>query len=562
MSTAPSTTSAPPAVAARPRLPAAPLLLAIALLALSLHPRVQLNARLVLSFELASVFLLAWSLLLWLGPARRRGFAVDFAKPQKSHYIQASVQILIYVYWGWYWREVYRALPLFLGQLVFLYAFDALLSWSRGRAWRLGFGPLPIVLSTNIFLWFLDDWYLLQFALIAVGALGKELLRWKRDGRSVHIFNPSAFPLAVCSLALILTGSTDLTWARDIATTVTGPPLIYLEIFVLGLIVQYFFSVTLITLCAVGTLVALNFAWTKLTGVYMFIDTNLPVPSFIGLHFLVTDPATSPRSNSGRILFGCLYGALVFTLAGVFGFYGIPTLYDKLLPIPVLNLLVPWLDRLSLRGLTGRFERWEARFAPRRVNLAHMGVWIALFTLMISTGWIQAPHPGASIRFWKQAVVEDRVMAQRGLATMLFVQVKRGDPDAWNEMGLMYLEGRILTRDPAAATHCFVQGARLGSTMAARNLVSQNVILGAPCDLNDLLFALHRLEQDCASDGEGQSCYLVGAAHEVGRGGPPDLAQAFLWYDKACEHGYAPACQRLEELRARQVAPPEAPAPK
>ena len=537
------------------RLPAAPLGLSVLLLALSLLPRVQVNPRLLLSFDLAAAFLVAWSLLLWFGPARRRGFAVDFARPQKSHTIQASVQILIYVYWGWYWREVYAAVPLFLAQFTFLYAFDALLSWSRGRAWRLGFGPLPIVLSTNIFLWFTDDWYLLQFALISVGALGKEFLRWNRDGRRVHIFNPSAFPLAVCSLALIVTGLTDITWARDIATTVTGPPYIYLEIFALGLIVQYFFSVTLITLCAVGTLVALNFAFTQLTGVYLFIDTNLPVPAFIGLHFLVTDPATSPRTNAGRIVFGGLYGGLVFAIAGVFGHYGIPTLYDKLLPIPVLNLLVPWLDRLATRGPLGAFERWEARLQPRRVNLAHMGTWIALFGLMITTGYIQAPHPGSSIRFWKQAVTDERPMARRGLATMLHVQVTHGDGDAWSEMGMMYLEGKLIQRDPEAATHCFTQGTLLGSTLAATNLVTQHVFLGARCDINVLLMALRRLEDDCATTTSGQSCFLVGAAFEIGRGRPPDVEEARRWYVQACERGYPEACKQLEVMRQQKTLP-------
>src|SRR5689334_5517953 len=121
-SASPGATSAP--LAADPdtapsgwrRLPAAPLGLSLLLLGFSLFPRVQANPRLLLSFDVAAAFLVAWSLLLWIGPARRRGFAVEFARPQKSHYIQASVQILIYVYWGWYWREVYSAVPLFLAQ--------------------------------------------------------------------------------------------------------------------------------------------------------------------------------------------------------------------------------------------------------------------------------------------------------------------------------------------------------------------------------------------------------------------------------------------------------------
>src|SRR6185295_5744095 len=114
-------------------------------------------------------------------------------------------------------------------------------------------------------------------------------------------------------------------------------------------------------------------------------------------------------------------------------------------------------------------------------------------------GYIEAPHPGSSIRFWKQAIAEQRPMARRGLATMLHVKVKHGDGDAWSEMGMMYLEGKLIQRDPEAATHCFVQGTQLGSTLAATNLVTQHVFLGARCDVNVLLMALRRLEQDCAT---------------------------------------------------------------
>ena len=81
----------------------------------------------------------------------------------------------------------------------------------RGASrYALGFGPFPIVFSTNLFLWFKDDWFLLQFVLIAVGFLGKAFVRWERDGKRVHIFNPSAFTLALFSLVLLVTGTTDI----------------------------------------------------------------------------------------------------------------------------------------------------------------------------------------------------------------------------------------------------------------------------------------------------------------------------------------------------------------
>jgi hypothetical protein len=106
----------------------------------------------------------------------------------------------IYVYWGWYWREVYHYAPLIVAQIVFVYVLDMLVCWSRRDKWILGFGPFPIVLSTNLFLWFKDDWFFLQFLLVSTGVLCKEFITWKRDGRRTHIFNPSAIALAIFSI--------------------------------------------------------------------------------------------------------------------------------------------------------------------------------------------------------------------------------------------------------------------------------------------------------------------------------------------------------------------------
>jgi hypothetical protein len=200
----------PAAHAEKPRVWRAPLavfVLAPAFLAFLLLPRVQDNPRLMWSIGSVAAVLIVWSLVLWArAAARGQSFAVVFTKPQKSHYIQGCVQSSIYVYWGWYWPNVYAEVPLILSQFAFIYLFDALLSWSRGRAWRCGLAAVPIILSSNIFIWFKDDWFFLQYAMIASCVLGKEFLRWTRDGQSKHIFNPSAFGLALFSVLLIATG--------------------------------------------------------------------------------------------------------------------------------------------------------------------------------------------------------------------------------------------------------------------------------------------------------------------------------------------------------------------
>src|SRR5207247_8986969 len=129
----------------------------------------------------------------------------------KQHYLQACAQGSVLLYWGWYWRQVYAAAPLIVAQLVFAYAVDILLTWSRRDTYTLGFGPFPIIFSINLFLWFKPDWFYLQFLMVAVGFAAKELIRWNKKGKPAHIFNPSSFPLGLFSLALILTGTTNMT---------------------------------------------------------------------------------------------------------------------------------------------------------------------------------------------------------------------------------------------------------------------------------------------------------------------------------------------------------------
>ena len=253
----------------------------------------------------------------------------------------------IYSYWGWYWREVYHHIPLIIAQIVFVYALDMLVCWSRRDNWIFGFGPFPIVLSTNLFIWFKPDWYFLQFLMVATGVLCKEFITWKRDGRRAHIFNPSAIALFIFSIGLIVTHSSHISWGEEIAISFAPPPHIFLEIFVLGLVVQSLFSVTLVTLSAAATLYVMKLAFTHWTGLYFFVDSNIPAAVFLGLHLLITDPATSPRRNFGKIVFGSLYGAAVFGLYWFLGWLGAPTFYDKLLCVPPLNLTVRALDRAS-----------------------------------------------------------------------------------------------------------------------------------------------------------------------------------------------------------------------
>lgn len=504
------------------------------LAALVLVPRIAAVPRLV--WTLASIAAaLGLGLAFTLARARRdaRTLAVERVVVS-SHYVQAAVQLSILLYWGWFAAAVYRQWSLVLAQVLFLYAFDGLLSWTRRRPWRLGFGPLPVVFSTNLLLWFKDEWFFLQFLMITIGVLGKQFLTWEREGRRTHVFNPSAFGQSVIAVALIATGTTNaLTWGREIATSFETPHML-IVIFLGGLVVQYLFRVTLMTLAAAATLVLLNLAYTQATGVYFFVNINVAAPVFLGLHLLVTDPATSPRTNVGKIVFGVLYALGYALLFRLFSLYEVPTFWDKLLPVPVLNLCVPLIDRLCGRGPLGRWNaRWQSALAPRALHLAHMGVWIALFGGMWATGFVEGGvHPGASIPFWKDAYAQGKPHAGHSLVMAAgSLAESGGSAAAYNELGLICIEGHIVDRNPGTAARYFGRACELGSLEGCANVAVQYLFLKQRRSQEDVTRALDRLETACSE--RSGACFLAGAAYERGRGRPRDAARAIELYQRA-----------------------------
>jgi len=487
----------------------------------SFMPRVQANPRLTWSFWGAVVALLAWQIVLALR-LRRAGATRGFdrlLRPQ--HYIQACIHSSIFAYWGFYWRPVYDYVGLLAAQIVFAYVFDMLLSWSRREEYRLGFGPFPIIFSTNLFLWFRDDWFYLQFLMIAVGFLGKEFVKWEREGQRVHIFNPSAFALGLFSLVLIATGRTDITWGPEIASTLTLAPWMYTWLFVTGLIVMYLFRITLVAGTAAAVLFAGSAIYYGITGVPYFIDSDIPAAVFLGLHLLVTDPSTSPRTPPGKILFGGLYGAGVFGLYALLGLAGAPTFYDKLLCVPLLNLSVRGIDAgvERLRG-TPTWRRLPFEWLAYRPNLAHMSVWAVLFVAMSALGRTDGRHPGDSLPFWQQACAEGRRNACDRL--MQLEATYCGDASAWacNELGAAYTECLIAAADQELATGYFARACELRFQPACVNLLDAgSVARSAPRPL-DLRLLLRQGGRNLMETPE------------------PDL------YARACEHGWDFACAR------------------
>jgi hypothetical protein len=442
-------------------------------------------------------------------------------RPQ--HYIQTLVQISLYAYWGYYWRPVYDHLWLIIGQLLFAFVFDILLSWSRRRDYTLGFGPFPIILSINLFIWFRDDWFYLQFLMIAVGFMGKEYVRWQREGRNVHIFNPSAFALGLFSLILIVTNTTGLTWGQEIASTLTLAPYIYAFLFLIGLVVMYYFSITLVAGMSAITLFALSALYSASTGVPYFLDSEIPAAVFLGLHLLITDPSTSPRTPLGKTLFGVLYGCGVFGLYTLLGTLGAPTFYDKLLCVPLLNLSVIAIDR-AVRSIHSEslLNVWRSNWFGGRANLAHMSIWILFFATMSMLGKTDGKHSGDSLPFWQQACASDLPNACGRLLQLQSTYC--GDNAAWacNELGANYRQGLIVETDAELALAYFSRACELKFQAGCLNLIDSEVLnRDRPHEL-DLRLLL--------------------------RQGGQNLMQASLpdLYARACEHDWSFACEASE----------------
>lgn len=510
------------------RTPPTLILVGLALfLAILACPLVHAEAMLVRTMLGVAGVLGVWLAVLW-ARARATGhpLRVEFV-PVRSHYVQGMVQTIILSYWGWYVRDVQLESPLIIAQVLYLTMLDALLSWSRGRGWRLGFGAMPIVLSTNLLLWFHHDVYYLQFVMITIGALGKQFVTWERDGRRTHIFNPSVFGQFTVAMALILTGtSNDLTRGQWIASTFEAPHYMILVIFLLGLGVQSLFGVTLMTLAAAGTLWVLNLVYTEITGLYFFVTVNIAATIFLGLHLLITDPATTPRTNLGKLVFGALYGLGYFILFRVLDLLEVPVFWDKLLPVPILNLLAPALDRMARAGAIGRFnERWQSILKPKWMNVVHMTVWAAIFSTMLLMGFLgfgTDHHPGSSVMFWKRAYADGRQHAGHSLVMAAGARAEgMGDPDALNELGVICVEGMgdIVEPNRAKAADYFARAAERGSIHGANNVVAQRVFLGEAASNEIVTLALSMLDAECKQERNPLGCYLIGVALEFGRAG-------------------------------------------
>ena len=189
------------------------------------------------------------------------------------------------------------------------------------------------------------------------------------------------------------------------------------------------------------------------------------------MHLLFTDPSTSPRTELGRIIFGFLYALAVIALYHVFLLSGVPPFYDKLLPVPVLNLCVRALDRAAKSRHLRRLD--PTMIAPnllgRRRNLAYIGVWVVVFTMMSAARGVGDTHRGQWLPFWLKACEQNRAGACAYLAGLETIGCRLGSGWSCNELGILEAERR---GDRARAAAAFDRACRLGFSAGCDNAAS------------------------------------------------------------------------------------------
>ena len=259
-----------------------PLAFALGLASLAFLDPVRQNPKVLWAFLGAAAALCAWNAVLFVWSQQRRADAHAGGGPEETA-LPASLRARL--------GAAVLGLVLASGlRFCAVYPRPIALRVRVRHVARVGRGAIPTLSASvrfrsssasTLFLWFKPDWFYLQFAMVALGLAAKELIRWNRDGRRVHIFNPSSFPLAVFSLVLLATGTSDITWGQNIASTQFYPPHMYLVLFLIGLPGQFFFGVTSMTMSAVVSTYAVRPPLLRRDGHLFFLrfvysDRRLP----------------------------------------------------------------------------------------------------------------------------------------------------------------------------------------------------------------------------------------------------------------------------------------------
>ncbi|MSP61923.1 MAG: sel1 repeat family protein [Myxococcales bacterium] len=244
----------------------------------------------------------------------------------------------------------------------------------------------------------------------------------------------------------------------------------------------------------------------------------------------------------------------------LFDLLGVPTFYDKLAPVPFLNLSIKWIDRAA----ASRALRWldparlGPRLAPRRRNLAYMTIWALAFAGISAVDGVGDAHPGNRLPFWQQACKEGRRGGCRNLATMAWTFCNDGSGWACNEIGMLLSERRVVVE--ATPAEGFARACRLGFKTGCDNaarlrtpaealqrhaprLIDYNLLLERKGHAEDHT-PLQLFERAC-EQGWADGCFSAGIILDRGEFVPRNGTRAREYLLRACSHDVNEACAAL-----------------
>jgi len=122
---------------------------------------------------------------------------------------------------------------------------------------------------------------------------------------------------------------------------------------------------------------------------------------------------------------------------------------------------------------------------------------------------------------------------------------ERGDANAQNNLGVMYVNGQGTRRDYNQAVKWFRQAAALGSPAAQFNL-GETYFRGRGVE-QDLLAAA-RWYSRAAEQGYAQAQFTLAVLYLIGAGVPANSQKAAYWFERAAAQGHPEAQQELGEM--------------
>lgn len=299
-------------------------------------------------------FFLALACLATYKRSNLASFQVDFFEILPI-LVQGSVQLSIYLYVinvnsGIFISDLWQSrMPFLFYQVVFAFTFDYLFTICRGKVFRPEFYVLPLVLSINLFLWFVYDYTVLHLVLIVVAILIKSyIVSEGSDGRFHHVFNPSFIVLALVALVVIVLGLSGTTLGlvdSDLASIYDSTPDFNIFVFCVGCITLWLPNSYLVSIGAYSSIMLLDYFSEMFLGDRLFFGLARG-SVLIAIMLGITDPKTSPKTSHGKFLFGVTYGVFVTLFNFILAIFNPwDTYFSKILPIPLMNLMSRVFDR-------------------------------------------------------------------------------------------------------------------------------------------------------------------------------------------------------------------------